>query len=101
MIRATSLLLLAAMPLARAADLPPCKVGMHVPRVAPLNYGAVILDFDAKKGTYKVKSDSDGLIDWVPARFLKSSCVGAEAAPIKPDYFIGKWSLFVVPAPQH
>jgi hypothetical protein len=82
------------------ADLPACRVGMHVPRVGPLNYGAVILEFDAVKGSYKVKSDSDGLIDWVPAYKLRTSCVGAEAKPIDEGYFVGKWSLFVGPTPQ-
>ncbi len=86
---------------AAAANLPTCAVGMHVTRVSPLNYGAVILKFDAAKGTYQVKSDSDGLLDWVPASKLRSSCVGAEAASVTMNYFIGKWSLFVGPTAHH
>jgi len=84
-----------------AADLPPCRVGMHVERVSPLNYGAKILAFDAKKGTYRVKDDRSGLEDWVTAYSLRNSCKGEEAKPIDLAYFVGDWSLFVGPAPHH
>lgn len=81
--------------------LPPCRVGMHVPIVSPLNYAATILAFDAVKGSYQVKSDADGLVDWVPARNLRYSCVGAEAAVVTQSYFIGRWSLFLGPTAHH
>lgn len=84
-----------------AGELPPCRVGMHVPRVSPLNYGAVILAADPVKGTYRVKSDSDGLIDWVESYSLRTSCVGAVAQPIADDFFIGDWQMFVGPTPNN
>lgn len=83
------------------AQLPQCSVGMHVPRVSPLNYGATILAIDAVKGSYQVKSDRDGLVDWVPASLLRSSCAGVEARPVTTSYFVGNWSLFVGPTPHH
>lgn len=76
---------------------PACRVGMHVPIVSPLNYGATILAIDAVNGSFQVKSDADGLVDWVPARQLRYSCVGAAAAPISENFFIGKWTLFIGP----
>ncbi len=79
------------------AKLPPCTVGMHVATVSPLNYGAKILAFDATKGTYQVKSDADGLLDWVPAYKLRYSCKGLEAPSASANYFTGKWTLFVGP----
>lgn len=83
------------------ADLPPCTVGMHVPTVSPLNRGAKILAIDAAKGSYQVKSDADGLVDWVPAYKLRYSCKGAEATPVSQAYFMGRWSLFVGPTAHH
>lgn len=83
-----------------AANLPACRIGFHAPSVSPLNRGAMILDYDAAKGSYKVKSDGDGLIDWVPAYKLRYSCVGADAKPVTETYFIGDWSLFVGPTPH-
>ena len=85
---------------AQAADLPPCKVGMHVPRVSPLNRSATILAIDAAKGSYQVKGE-DGLIDWVPASKLRSSCTGVDAAAVTTQYFIGNWSLFIGPTAHH
>ena len=79
------------------ANLPPCRVGMHVPIVSPLNYGATILAYDATRGSYKVRSDADRLIDFVPAYKLRYSCVGAEAKAVTESYFIGRWSLFIGP----
>jgi hypothetical protein len=92
--------LLSAVGQAQNANLPACRVGMHVPIVSPINRGATILDFDAAKGTYKIKGE-DGLIDWVPASKLRYSCVGAEAAPVTESYFVGDWSLFVGPTAHH
>jgi len=86
---------------AQAANLPICKVGMHAPIVSPLNYGGTILAIDAAKGTYQIKSDGDGLVDWVPARQLRYSCVGAEAAPVTENYFIGRWTLFIGPTAHY
>jgi len=83
-----------------ATNLPPCRIGFHAPLVSPLNRGAMILDYDAAKGSYKVKSDGDGLIDWVPAYKLRYSCVGADAKPVTESYFIGDWSLFIGPTPN-
>jgi hypothetical protein len=57
--------------------------------------------YDAAKGSYQVKSDDDGLTDWVPARNLRYSCTGAPAAPVTQAYFIGKWSLFLGPTAHH
>jgi hypothetical protein len=74
---------------------------MHVAIVSPLNYGAKILTYDAAKGSYQVKSDDDGMTDWVPARNLRYSCTGAAAAPVTQAYFIGKWSLFLGPTAHH
>jgi hypothetical protein len=74
---------------------------MHVARVGPLNYGAKILAFDAARGSYQVKSDSDGLVDWVPAYKLRSSCKGDEPAAVTQSYFIGRWSLFAGPTAHH
>ena len=82
-------------------ELPSCRVGMHVPLVSPRNVGATILAYDAVKGSYEVKSDDDGMIDWVPARSLRYSCTGAEAAPVTQSYFVGKWSLFLGPTAHH
>lgn len=86
---------------AQAQELPPCRVGMHVGIVSPLNYSARIMAYDAAKGSYQVKSDDDGLTDWVPARNLRYSCTGAPAAPVTQAYFIGKWSLFLGPTAHH
>lgn len=86
---------------AQNPSLPECRVGMHVARVSPLNYGATILAFDEAKGTYQVKSDSDGLKDWVTANKLRSSCVGSEAKPISEAFFVGTWTLFVGPTAHH
>ncbi|MEP6574063.1 MAG: hypothetical protein ABJD11_15280 [Gemmatimonadota bacterium] len=74
---------------------------MHVAIVSPLNYSANIMAYDAGKGSYQVKSDADGLTDWVPARNLRYSCTGAEAAPVTLGYFVGKWSLFLGPTAHH
>lgn len=98
---AGALLLPGSSAAAQDAKLPTCKVGMHAPVVSPLNYGGTILAIDAAKGTYQVKSDGDGLIDWVPARLLRYSCVGAEAAPVTENYFIGRWSLFIGPTAHY
>ena len=86
---------------AQNPSLPMCKVGMHVPLVSPLNYAATILAFDEAKGTYQVKSDSDGLKDWVPARNLRYSCVGGESKAIPATFFAGNWTLFVGPTAHH
>ncbi len=86
---------------AQEQALPQCRVGMHVPLVSPLNYAATILAYDGAKGSYQVKSDADGLTDWVPARNLRYSCTGAEAAPVTQSYFVGKWSLFLGPTAHH
>ena len=85
---------------AQTAVMPPCTVGMHLPIVSPINRSGTLLAIDAAKGSYQVKGE-DGLVDWVPARSLRYSCVGAEAAPVAPSYFIGKWSLFIGPAAHH
>jgi hypothetical protein len=103
---ALAVLVLAAMQAAECvaqspSNLPPCRVGMHVDRVSPLNRGAKIVAFDAAKGTYQVKSDADGLLDWVPAYKLRTSCKGAEAAAVTQSYFIGRWSLFSGPTAHH
>lgn len=82
---------------AQPADLPPCRVGLHVAKVSPLNYGGTILAYDAAKGSYQVRSDRDGLVDWVPKYNLRYSCSGADAAPVTPSYFYGRWSLFIGP----
>ncbi|MEO8200000.1 MAG: hypothetical protein ABI679_05700, partial [Gemmatimonadota bacterium] len=50
---------------------------------------------------YQVKSDADGLTDWVPARNLRYSCNGVEAAPVAQSYFFGDWSLFLGPTAHH
>jgi len=93
----------AAAPVAEAAAnaLPTCRVGMHAPIVSPLNYGGTLLAYDAARGAYQVRSDGDGLVDWVPSRQLRFSCVGGEAAPITTAFFVGRWSLFVGPTPNH
>lgn len=93
--------LLAMVAGAQSPTLPVCRAGMHVPVVSPLNYGATILSFDEAKGSYEVKSDSDGLKDWVPARNLRYSCVGSTAKPISEAFFVGTWSLFVGPTAHH
>ena len=98
---AFSILLFSAVQDGQAQELPPCRVGMHVAIVSPLNYGAKILAYDAAKGSYQVKSDNDGMTDWVPARNLRYSCIGAVAAPVTQAYFIGKWSLFLGPTAHH
>jgi hypothetical protein len=82
-------------------NLPACRVGLHVPIVSPLNYGGTILAFDVAKGSYQVKSDSDGLIDWIPARNLRYSCAGADAVAVTQSYFMGRWSLFLGPTAHH
>ena len=82
-------------------NLPPCTVGMHVPLVSPLNYGGKILAFDKAKGSYQVKSDSDGLVDWMPAYKLRYSCKGAEPDAVTQSYFLGHWSLFIGPTAHH
>ena len=74
---------------------------MHVPIVSPLNNAATILAIDEAKGSYQVKSERDGLVDWVPARKLSKSCVGAEARPASESYFLGTWTLFVGPTAHH
>lgn len=86
---------------AQTPNLPACKVGMHVPIVSPLNYGATILEFDEAKGSYLIKSDSDGLKDWVPANKLRWSCVGSEAKAVSHSFFVGTWTLFLGPTPHH
>lgn len=83
------------------ADLAPCSVGMRVPLVSPRNYSAKILAYDATKGSYQVKSEADGLADWVPAYQLRYSCKGVEAAPVTQSYFTGRWTLFVGPTAHH
>lgn len=83
------------------SNLPPCRAGMHIPLVSPLNYPATILAFDEAKGSYQVKSDRDGLTDWVPARNLRYSCTGAEAKPVTDSYFTGSWTLFLGPTAHH
>ena len=93
-------LIAAGTPALGQSTLPACRVGLHVPIVSPLNYSAVILEADAAKGSYKVKSDADGLTDWVTASKLRYSCVGAEATAITESYFVGDWSLFVGPTPN-
>ena len=82
-------------------QLPACRVGLHVPLVSPRNYSATILAFDEAKGSYQVKADSDALTDWVPARSLRYSCIGAEAKAVTETYFIGAWTLFVGPTAHH
>lgn len=84
-----------------ASGLPVCRAGLHVPRVSPLNYGATILAVDPAKGSYKVKSDADGLIDWVSSYSLRTSCTGAVAQAITADFFIGDWEMFVGPTPNN
>lgn len=74
---------------------------MHVPIIGPLNYGGTILAVDEAKGSYQVKSDRDGLVDWVKATNLRYSCVGAEARPVSDNFFFGKWDLFVGPTPHY
>src|ERR1700730_13716919 len=86
---------------AQNANLPPCRVGMHVPIVSPLNNAATIVAIDEAKGSYQVKSERDGLVDWVPARNLRFSCAGAEARPVPESYFLGTWTLFIGPAAHH
>ena len=98
---ASPLFLAASSASAQNANLPICKVGMHAPIISPLNYGGTILAIDAAKGTYQIKSDGDGLVDWVPARLLRYSCVGAEAAPVTENYFIGRWTLFIGPTAHY
>ena len=93
--------LLSSVLFAQDAKLPPCSVGMHVSIVSPLNYGGKILAFDEAKGSYQVQSDRDGLKDWVPARNLRYSCVGAEPKPASDSFFIGSWTLFIGPTPHH
>jgi hypothetical protein len=85
----------------QSSSLPSCRVGLHVPLVSPLNYPATILAFDETKGSYQVKSDRDGLTDWVPARNLRYSCSGADAKPVTDSYFIGSWTLFLGPTAHH
>lgn len=91
----------AAAPPGNPNGLPTCRVGMHVPRVSPLNYGAVILAADSAKGSFQVKSDSDGLIDWVSAYSLRTSCIAAAAQPITTSFFVGNWEMFVGPTPNN
>jgi len=86
---------------AQDQKLPACRVGMHAPIVSPLNYGGTILAIDAAKGSYQVKSDADGLVDWVPARSLRYSCVGGEAAAASENYFVGRWTLFIGPTAHY
>ena len=84
-----------------AAELAPCSLGLRVPLVSPLNYSAKIVAVDKAKGSYQVKSESDGLLDWVPAYKLRRSCKGEEAAPVSTSYFFGRWSLFIGPTAHH
>ena len=72
-----------------------------MPLVSPLNYAATILAADDAKGSYQVKSDRDGLVDWVPARALRYSCTGSEAKPVTDSYFTGAWTLFLGPTAHH
>ena len=88
---------LAAAMFGQSSNLPPCRVGMHVPIVSPLNYAATILAIDEANGSYQVKSDRDGLTDWVPARNLRYSCTGAEAKPVSDSFFTGTWTMFLGP----
>jgi len=74
---------------------------MRLPRVGALNYPGTIVAVDEKKGTYQVKSESDGLLDWYPASKLKDFCKGAEAATVTEAYFTGTWELFVGPTPHY
>ena len=93
--------LLLAASAAQADELPACRAGLHVPKVSPLNYPAVILAVDEAKGSYQVKSDADGLVDWVPASKLRYSCVGGAPKAVAQDYLYGNWSLFVGPTAHH
>src|SRR5436853_84757 len=81
--------------------LPPCRADMHVPPIGPLNYGGTILAVDETKGSYQVKSDRGGLVDWVKAYNLRYSCAGVEAKPVSDNFFAGKWELFVGPTPHY
>ena len=74
---------------------------MRVPLVSPLNNAATILAIDEAKGSYQVKSERDGLVDWVPARSLRYSCAGAEARTVSESYFLGTWTLFIGPTAHH
>ena len=44
----------------------------------------------SRRDRVQVKSDSDGLVDWVPARKLRYSCAGVEAQPIS---LILRWQV--------
>ncbi|MEO8114428.1 MAG: hypothetical protein ABI655_08610 [Phenylobacterium sp.] len=91
----------AALSVAGAAQaLPTCQVGLHAPLVSPRNNSAVIIAADPAKGSYQVRSDDDGMTDWVSAYALRYSCVGGQAAAIDLSYFVGRWSMFVGPTPN-
>ena len=90
-----------ALALQSTAALPTCAKGMRLPRVGALNYPGTIVAVDMKKGTYQIKSESDGLLDWYPASKLSHFCKGAEASAVTESYFTGTWNLFVGPTAHH
>ena len=79
-----------------AQNLPPCAVGTPVKNMT--NYPAKIVAVDAAKGSYKVRTDSNGEERWMPAAWLTRSCVSAQPAARSADkFFVGQWSMFVSP----
>ena len=88
---ACALLLL---PAARAADLPPCKIG-DVTRAGVLNYDARIMEYNAAKGMYRVRyvTGYPGDEEWLPARQLKN-CTGLVASGVPVSFFAARWELF-------
>jgi hypothetical protein len=83
-----------------AQALPACAVGMRVPKAGALNYPATIIDADPAKGAFQVRYDG-GSTEWVTSVGLRSSCTVAAASAMTDSFFVGKWEMFVGPAPQH
>jgi hypothetical protein len=82
---------------AAAQALPGCQVGLHAPLVSPRNNSATIIAANPAKGSYQIRSDDDGMTDWVSAYQLRYSCSGASAPAIDTNFFVGRWSMFVGP----
>lgn len=93
-----------AVPVAGMAQgLPTCAKGLHVIKAGGLNYPATIVAYDPVKGSYQVKYDSGGTVEWLLPRWLKYGCTsaGPSGPTITDAFWVGNWSLFVGPAAQY
>ena len=83
--------LAATLTVARAQDLPPCAVGLHVDLAGGTNEPGVITDADEAQGSYRVHYDNSTMEDWMGSPLLRNSCVGAPAGAKSVEFFTGAW----------